>query len=66
MSAVNGVLYAPDFFSHDGTSTLFLGSYTVFAPMSQSAVTGSGSGFHPDRVTTTVAAGTTGITLDAD
>ena len=44
MLAVNDVLYAPDFFSHDGTSTLFLGSYTVFTPISQSAVTGSGSG----------------------
>lgn len=60
---VNDTLYTADFFSHDGTATLFLGSYTVFTPVSQSAVTGSGTAADPYRVVTTVSAGATGITL---
>lgn len=54
-------LYAPDFFNHDGTATLFLGSYTPFTPVSQSAVSGSGSAADPYRVVTIVDAGSAGI-----
>lgn len=60
---VNDTLYTADFFSHDGTATLFLGSYTVFTPVSQTGVTGSGTVGDPYRVVTTVSAGSTGITL---
>lgn len=60
---VNDTLYTADFFSHDGTSTLFLGSYTIFTPISQTGVTGSGTAADPYRVVTTVSAGSTGVTL---
>ena len=60
---VNDTLYTADFFSHDGTSTLFLGSYTIFTPVSQTGVTGSGTAADPYRVVTTVSAGNTGVTL---
>ena len=60
---VNDTLYTADFFSHDGTNTLALGSFTVFTPLSQTAVTGSGTGADPYRVVTTVGAGNTGVSL---
>src|SRR5438094_41074 len=39
--AINGTLYGPDFFSHEGTLTMNLGSVTPFTPVSQSPVTGA-------------------------
>jgi hypothetical protein len=61
--AVNGALYAPDFFSHEGTNTVELGVYTPFTPVSQSPVTGSGTAADPWQVSTVVDAGTTGVRL---
>ena len=41
---MDGVLYAPDFASHDYTSAGFsLGANTPFTPVSQTPVTGSGT-----------------------
>jgi hypothetical protein len=58
---VGGNLYAPDFFSHEGTDTVPLGIYTPFTPVSQTAVSGSGSGADPYTVVTVVDAGSTGV-----
>jgi uncharacterized repeat protein (TIGR01451 family) len=60
---INGTLYAPDFSSHGGTATSGLGTYTPFTPISQSPVTGSGTVTDPFKVVTTVAVGTTGLTI---
>lgn len=57
------VLYAPDFANHGVTATGSIGSYTAFTPVSQSAVTGSGTATNPYRLVTTVRAGSTGLTL---
>jgi hypothetical protein len=62
--AVGDTLYAPDFDNHsDGTATGNLGTYTVFTPVSQSAVMGSGTEADPYRVVTVVDVGTTGLRL---
>lgn len=59
-----GELYAPDFVNHPaGTATESLGDYTPFTPVSQSAVTGSGTSASPYQITTTATAGTTGLTI---
>jgi hypothetical protein len=58
---VNNALYAPDFFSHNGTLTIELGAYTPFTPVSQTGVLGSGSAGDPYRVVTVVDTGTTGV-----
>lgn len=61
--AVDGVLYASDYFSHEGTNTLTLGTYGIFTPVSQSGVTGSGTSADPYRVVTVVDVGSTGLRL---
>jgi hypothetical protein len=61
--AVGGALFAPDFANHGGTATANLGSYTPFTPVSQSAVTGSGTAADPFMVITVVDAGTTGLRI---
>jgi hypothetical protein len=61
--AVGGVLFAPNFASHTSTATSSLGAYTPFTPVSQSAVTGGGTGASPYKVTTVAAAGTTGVQI---
>ena len=63
MLSVGGQLYAPDFASHDYTATANLGSYIPFTPVSQTAVTGSGTATDPYQSTTTVTAGSTGLNL---
>ena len=61
--AVGGVLYAPDFFSHDGTAVLALGTWTPFTQVSQSGVTGSGTAADPFTVVTVADAGATGLRI---
>ncbi|MBX7254013.1 MAG: DUF11 domain-containing protein, partial [Candidatus Promineofilum sp.] len=60
---VDGTLYAPRFAEHGRTATGNLGSYTTFTPVSQTAVQGAGTAADPYRVTTVVAAGSTGLRL---
>jgi len=45
--AMGGTLYAPDFANHGGTATGNLGPYTVFTPISQTPVTGTGTTARP-------------------
>jgi hypothetical protein len=59
--AVGGQLFAPDFANHDGSATGSLGTYTPFAPVSQSAVSGAGSAASPLTLTTVANAGSTGL-----
>lgn len=59
--ATGGVLYAPDFANHGGTATSGLGPRTVFTPISQTPVTGSGSAADPFKVVTRVSLGATGL-----
>jgi len=59
--AVGSTVFAPDFFSHAGTSTSLV--YTPFTPVSQSAVTGSGTPADPYQITTVVNAGSTGVQI---
>jgi hypothetical protein len=59
--AAGGVLYAPDFFSHDGTGTLNLGSWINFTPVAQTGVSGSGTGGDPYVITTTADAAPAGL-----
>lgn len=61
--AVGGTLFTPDFSNHDNTATSSLGTRTPFAAVSQTAVSGSGSGSDPFRVTTIANAGATGLQL---
>jgi uncharacterized repeat protein (TIGR01451 family) len=56
---VGGTLYG----FADGGATGSANPRTVFTPVSQSAVLGSGTAADPYRIVTVVAAGTTGITL---
>jgi len=46
------VLFSPDFANHDTSATGSLGTKTPFAPVSQTAVTGSGSSADPFKVIT--------------
>ena len=54
---VDGVLFSPDLADHGRTATAGLGVTTPHTPVSQSEVTGAGSGDSPFAVTTTVTAG---------
>jgi len=60
---VADTLYAPDFANHGGSATGSIGAYTAFTPISQSAVSGSGSSGDPFVVTTVVGVGATGLTV---
>lgn len=60
---VGGTLYAPDFDEHGSTATGALGDYTPYTRISQSSRSGSGTRSNPYRVTTVVAAGTTGMQI---
>jgi hypothetical protein len=60
--AVGGALFAPDLVNHTSTAARgFLGTYTPFTPVSQTPVTGTGSGASPFSVTTVATAGSTGL-----
>ncbi|MBK6688977.1 MAG: hypothetical protein IPG45_31205 [Deltaproteobacteria bacterium] len=63
--AIDGALYAPDFDNHsDGTATDSLNNvapYIVLTPVFQTGVLGTGAAFDPFRVTTSLAAGGTGV-----
>lgn len=61
--AMNGTLYAPDFEAHGGTATGNLGTRVVFTPISQTAVTGTGTSADPFKVITVVGVGTTGLQI---
>jgi hypothetical protein len=62
--ATGGVLYAPDFFSHDSTAAGFqLGDYTPFTPISPPSVSGSGVAVDAFTAVTTVGVGTTGLVI---
>lgn len=58
---IDAELYAPNFTDHGGTATGGLGTYTPFSPVSQTAVTGTGTAGDPFKVVTVVDAGITGI-----
>ncbi|HEY6986086.1 MAG TPA: hypothetical protein VH375_08390 [Rhodanobacteraceae bacterium] len=60
---VANVLYAPDFIGHGGTATGSIGTNTLFTPISQTAVGGTGASSDPFTVTTVVGVGTTGLTI---
>jgi hypothetical protein len=59
--AVDGVLHAPNFASHDGTATTGLGQTAPFTPVSQSAVTGDGTSGSPFKVVTVYDVGASGL-----
>lgn len=56
-----GILYSPAFENHGGTATGSIGVHTPFTPVSQSAVTGSGTAPDPYKVVTVADAGLTGL-----
>ena len=58
---INGTLFAPDFANHDGGVAKNSITSTPFTPVSQTAVTGSGTTASPFKVVTTVNAGATGV-----
>ena len=58
-----GTLYTPDFSNHGSTATSGLGTRTPFSPVSQTPVSGSGSGSSPFRITTIVNAGGSGLQI---
>lgn len=60
---IDGVLYSSDFQNHGGTASSGIGTYTAFTPVSQSAVTGSGTAGSPFTVTTVVTVGATGLSV---
>ena len=51
---MGGTLYAPNFATHDSTASSGIGTYTAFSPVSQTAVTGAGSGSNPFKIVTVV------------
>ena len=59
--AMDDTLYTPDFFQHDATATDNLGTATVFTPVSQTPVMGSGTAADPFKVMTDVDAAATGL-----
>ena len=61
--ALEGVLYAPDFSAHGTTSTDSIGARTVFTPISQTPVTGSGTTADPFKVITVVGVAETGLVI---
>jgi uncharacterized repeat protein (TIGR01451 family) len=63
LAAVNGALYAPDFESHGRSAAGAIGTFTPFTPVSQSAVTGTGTGANPFKVVTVADVGSTGVRI---
>jgi hypothetical protein len=61
--ATGGALYTPDFTAHGRTFGDTVGPRTPFTPVSQTAVTGSGSAADPFKVVTVVTAGATSLRL---
>ena len=64
--AAGGHLYAPDFSQHSNTATGDLNGgagYTAYTSVSQTPVSGSGTTASPFTVTTTVALGSSGLTI---
>src|SRR3954451_24056020 len=63
--ATGGALYTPDFSNHGGgaTATSSLGARTPYSAVSQTPVSGSGSGSSPFRVTTIVNVASTGLQI---
>src|SRR6185503_1661189 len=63
--AMDGVLYAPDFFNHDYSAAwFFIGASTAFTPAGpQTPVTGLGTAADPYKVVTTVNVGGTGLVI---
>jgi len=59
--AGHSTLYSPDFLDHEDTAIEM--TSTPFTPETQSEVTGTGTVADPYQVVTTVAAGSTGLTL---
>jgi len=57
-----GTLFAPNFGAHDSSSASGIGPSTPFTPVSQTAVTGSGTNGNPFKVTTVVGAGNVRVT----
>src|SRR5436190_18242996 len=62
--AMSGVLYAPDFLGHAQTATGSIGVRTVFTPISQTAVTGTGTTADPFKVVTVVGVAATGLIIE--
>ena len=62
--AMGGTLYAPDFIAHGSTATVNLGPRTVFTPISQTPVTGTGIAGDPFQVLTVVGVGATGLIIE--
>jgi len=61
---IGNTLYAPDFSSHGGSAAGVYGASTeIFTPVSQTPVAGAGTSASPYTVTTTAAAGTTGVQI---
>ncbi len=60
---ISGTLYSSDFQNHGGTASSGIGTYTAFTPVSQSAVTGTGTSGSPFTVTTVVTVGATGLSV---
>jgi hypothetical protein len=65
--AVGGTLFTPDFANHGpgggSTATGSLGTRTPFSPVSQTPLSGSGSGSSPFKVTTIANVGGTGLQI---
>jgi len=62
--AMGGILYAPDFVAHGVTATNNLGTKTVYTPISQTPVTGTGTSLDPYKVITIVGVAATGLTIE--
>ncbi len=56
-----GTLFAPDFNNHEATAASGIGTTTPWTPVSQTAVTGSGTAASPFKVTTVADAGASGV-----
>src|SRR5436190_13047743 len=61
--ATGGILYGPDFFAHGKTAAGSVGDLTVFTPVSQTAVTGSGTTADAFKVITVVDVAETGLVI---
>jgi hypothetical protein len=60
---VGDTLFAPNFSAHDASAASSIGTNTAFTPVSQSAVSGTGTAANPFKVTTIAAAGATGVQI---
>jgi hypothetical protein len=58
-----GTLFAPNFSAHDSTATSSLDVTTPWTPVSQTAVTGTGTAANPFKVTTVADAGASGVRI---